>query len=424
MGLDSRRSSLWFAAAGLLSGLAMMCRPHLGLVGGALLLSMVFVPSPSRRRSFVSFAIPFAIVGMVLAAYNFARFGNPFEFGVRYLLAGANQNRIRLAAGNVLPGLYFFGFCAPDFSPVFPWVRLAFRYPFDSPDYAFPPGYVIEGTVGALYLAPFVLAAFLVPRTQRRVRVLLWAMLASSVLVLLFLAATGWTTQRYEVDFLPLFVLAALVNIGIYIGRSRGVARVAFTAVAAILLAYSVAAGLALGITGPYDEMAKARPARYLRIASWFSPLEELRPAMNPRVAVEFTAGFTSQFDGFREPLLTMGHLSYRYFLYAEHLPGKLRLISRSENSTRAIEIEDPGRQPVAFRVTYSPESGTMTTTVNGKEALVHEMGDLMTAPAQATVGENRIDPQISVRRFTGAIHVVKMAIETVPGISGHPRKL
>src|SRR5262249_54814413 len=38
MGLDSRRSSLWFAAAGLLSGLAMMCRPHLGLVGGALLL--------------------------------------------------------------------------------------------------------------------------------------------------------------------------------------------------------------------------------------------------------------------------------------------------------------------------------------------------------------------------------------------------
>ena len=76
---------------------------------------------------------------MAVAEYNYLRFGNPFEFGIRYLLAGADQNRIKLDARYVLPGLYFNLFCLPDFSPVFPWVRSAFRYPFDSPDYPFPP---------------------------------------------------------------------------------------------------------------------------------------------------------------------------------------------------------------------------------------------------------------------------------------------
>ena len=46
-------------------------------------------------------------------------------------------------------------------------------------------------------------------------------MVASAVAILLFLAATGFTTHRYEVDFLPLLVLAALAGCGIYIARAR-----------------------------------------------------------------------------------------------------------------------------------------------------------------------------------------------------------
>ena len=56
-------------------------------------------------------------------------------------------------------------------------------------------------------------------------RILLWTALASSIAILLFLTATGFTTQRYEVDFLPIVVLVAVANLAIHIDRSKGLGR-------------------------------------------------------------------------------------------------------------------------------------------------------------------------------------------------------
>src|SRR5882724_2045144 len=251
-GIESRRSAWWLAASGLMFGLAIACRPHLGLAGAIAWVGlMVCLP---RSRESIAFFVPFALMGAVTAEYNYLRFGNPFEFGIRYLLAGANQNRISLAAGNVLPGLYFMLFCAPDFGPVFPWVRQVFRYPFNSVNYPFPAGYFIEATVGVLYCAPFMVGAWLVPSSRRvaapGVRMLLWPMAASSAAILLFLAATGFTTHRYEVDFLPLAVWVAVASSGIYIARSSGATRTALSAALVGLIGYSVVVNLALGIAG------------------------------------------------------------------------------------------------------------------------------------------------------------------------------
>jgi len=410
-GVDSRRSAWWFAAAGLFAGLAVTCRPHLGLAAACMLAGLAVIPSRCRKRDTIAFLIPLALAGAALAAYNFARFGNPFEFGLRYILAGEHQNRIRLAWKNVPPGLYFLLFCAPDFSPVFPWVRLVMRYPFNSLSYSFPPGYVIEKIAGALYLAPFVVAVVLIPKAGGPVRILLRVALASSAAVLLFLAGTGWSTQRYEVDFLPWAVLAALAGMGIRIARSTALRRGLLAATLTVSILCGVVVNLALGISGPYDEMANRRTGNYLRIARWFSPVERFRPLRNPRLEVEFTAGFRPQYEGFREPLLTIGHLSYRHFVYAEHLPGKLRIVSRSDASTLSWEMEEPGQASVAFRVTYSPQSGRVATSIGGKEVLLHDIGTLLTAPAQVTVGENRIDDFVCARSFTGALRDVRISV-------------
>ena len=164
---------------------------------------------------------------------------------------------------------------------------------------------------------------------------------------------------------------------------------------------------MALAISGPYDEILKNRPINYLRIARWFSPVEQFRPMMNPAVNVAFTAEFTSQPDHFREPLLTMGRQAYRYLLYAEHSAGKLRLISRSENSTIMHDVEHREDRRAEIRVTYVPESGKLAITVNGREALVHDIGTLVTAPADVTIGENHVESGLTAARFTGRIHDV-----------------
>jgi hypothetical protein len=229
--------------------------------------------------------------------------------------------------------------------------------------------------------------------------------------VLLFLTATGFTTQRYEVDFLPLTVLAAVACFGILIARSGGVRRTAVTAAFGLLVAYSVIANLAIGISGPYDEMLKSRTVSYLRIARWFSPIKQFRPIMNPKVVIDLTAEFKAQPNGFLEPLITMGQQPYRHFISIEHLRGKLRIISRSDTSTIAHEIEDPGSKPIGIGAMYHPESGKLTIAVNGQEILSHAIGILVTAPAQITVGENNVEFNVAVKRFSGRIYGVRKIV-------------
>jgi hypothetical protein len=414
-GIQSKRSSYWLGASGLMFGLAIACRPHLGLAWLSALAALVVVLARSkpalRPAGVIAFVGAFAVVAGAVAAYNYQRFGNPFEFGIRYLLSGPNQNRIRLARENILPGLYFWLACAPDFSGVFPWMRLALRYPFNSPAYSFPAGYFIEATVGAFYLAPFMAGALLVPFLRGVVRILLCAVLTFSAGVLLFLAATGFTTQRYEVDFLPHVVLAALAALGIYIGSRQRATRAILHVILVLAIAWGVVANLALAMSGPFDEILKNRPLTYLRIARWFSPIEEFRPMMNPAVRVAFTADFTAQEDHVREPLLTMGHQAYRYLLYAEHSAGKLQLVSWSENSSVAGVMADRDDQPAEIQVTFAPGTGSLAVTVNGREALVHQIGTLVTAPADVVIGENRIESGVTRDRFAGRIYNVVKSV-------------
>jgi hypothetical protein len=362
-----------------------------------------------RPARILAFLTPFVLVGLAVAAYNYARFGNPLEFGVRYLLTGENQQRIKLAGEYVPPGLYYMLWCAPRFSPVFPWVLPAFRWPFDTLAYAFPQGYFIEPTVGAFYLAPFLAGIFLIRKTGARW--ILWFLVASSAVILLFLTATGFTTQRYEVDFLPVLVLAALTATGVRIARSTGLPRALLWSAFALTVAFGAIVNLSLGIGGPFDDLLKNRPKTYLRVARWFSPVEQYRPTLNPRVAVEFSAGFAPHEDGFREPLLTMGDRTYRYFLHVEHAGARLRVHSQCDAGEVVQEIERPVG-PVQFQVRYAPESDKISVAADGREILVHEIKALLTAPGAVTVGENRIEPTVTARSFTGQIRGVARTVQ------------
>ncbi len=415
-GNQSKRSGWWLAASGLMFGLAVSCRPHLIFAGTIAALGLLALPSRSRglrgamfSREWIAFAGAFAFAGTVLAAYNYLRFGNPFEFGLQYILAGPNQNRIRLAGEYLLPGLYFFLACPPDLSLVFPWIHLAFRQPFDSMTYAFPPGYFIESTAGSLFLAPFAAAAAFVPSAHRMadsaLRMLLWTALAFSIVLLLFLSATGFTTQRYEVDFVPMVLLVALANFAIHIDRAKGILRATLQAALIFSIAYGAVSGIALGIGGPYDEMLKNRPKSYVRIARWFSPIEQFRPVMNPRIDIAFTAEFAQRPEPVHEPLLTIGRYVYRYFLYVDHTSGNPRLVSKTESSTVVRDLGPGDKQRAETRVTY--RSGRVTVVLNGREFLVHEIGTLVAAPSEVTVAENRADWKVTVQRFTGRVYDV-----------------
>lgn len=396
------------AAAGVMFGLAVASRPHLLLAGAVALAALAVYQLRRKSRGFLAFAMAWVAVGGCIAVYNYERFGNPLEFGFRYQLAGPGQNRVEIAARNVLPGVYYLLLARPEIEPVFPWMRMVYRHPFDSAErHPLPADFFLEPTVGALWIAPFLLAAVLVGRRGEKhaaeTRLISGIALGAGAATLGFLVSTHLMTQRYEVDFLPMLVLAGAVNVALT--KRRAVA-----AAACVLIAYSTVANLAIAVAGPYDEHLKNRPASYLRLERRFSPLAEHRRLVSPRIDVEVEARFAPA--AYREPIVTIGQSHYCYFLFVEWSGGGLRIVSKTNESQETYDMAHPGNSGVPIRLRYEPESGTMRVEVGGREAIVHRVGMLIAAPSQVKVGENYADMGLTARRFTGSLRVISKTVE------------
>ena len=101
------------ALAGVCFGLAVGCRPHLALAivpAGSLL----FVASRRSRTltTLIAFGLPILLCVIAICAYNYTRFGNLLEFGLKYQLGDPSYLNIKLSPVNLWPGLYYLLACA------------------------------------------------------------------------------------------------------------------------------------------------------------------------------------------------------------------------------------------------------------------------------------------------------------------------
>jgi hypothetical protein len=93
----NRLSTLWLTVASVAWGAALAARPNALLAAAVLAvpLFMIFNQVRSRRipilRGFGQMAavvLPVVAIGVTLLWYNWRRFDSPFEFGMKYQLAG------------------------------------------------------------------------------------------------------------------------------------------------------------------------------------------------------------------------------------------------------------------------------------------------------------------------------------------------
>ena len=412
----------WMAAAGAMFGAAVACRPHHVLAAGAVLVCVAALTLRRQRPAgagrqlapLAAFIAPLALAGLAIAGYNTARFGNPLEFGVRYLLAGdEHQRRVELAAEKILPGLRAMVSRAPKLDPVFPWFRAAPLAATERAALASTNGHYLEPVVGAIFLAPFLLLAVLAVPALRRlpasVSAVTCACLLGAAAELFFVAATGFTTQRYLVDFLPAAALVALLTLAVAHDRGsragRATIAVAFSAAAAVGLVVS----LALAIRGPGEDFLRDRPHGYTRLARVLTPVARLRPAVNPPSEVCLAVSFADKPAGTREPLVAIGAATLGLTLEVEHRGGSLALVLQADRVTREAVVERPSSFPVPLRIALLPEAGmtTVTVTFDGRTVLT-QTATVVSAPAQLLIGESRERHGLDRARFSGALSVIE----------------
>lgn len=296
--LRERPSLPRLALASMSFGLAFNARPTHLLTGGILFATFVVLArrAPGIRggaRLAVALGAPFVVAGLLAAAYNFARFESPTEFGQRYQLAGIEvREKEAFKASFLAPGLYNYVVAPPRPSFAFPYLQLPPppSFPGELPDGYDGTTQPAEPTGGLLPMLPIVVFALALPLVWRRARAHARgpaaatagiALLGAAMLLLVSLALWG-TTQRYVVDFALLFAVPA-ATAWIVVARGSRAARVAGVAA----LAWGAICGVALSFTGYYDALRGRHPETYRQLERITSPLPTVAAAIGggPRIS-------------------------------------------------------------------------------------------------------------------------------------------
>jgi hypothetical protein len=320
----TRRRRVWFALAGLSLGLAVASRLSY-LYATCILIAPLYMWWMQRRsleqaggpgwiRLGIAAAIPLLTVGVALAAYNHARFGDPLEFGVAYQLSGVIEAETRHFRFSYFPLNVWLYFWRPaEWGRYFPFVHQGELPPL-------PAGFVgVENLYGVLTNVPLVWLACLAPlaawrRTRReRAALLAWTgaagllAVATSLTLCFFYAAMA----RYCADFVPALMLLACVGV-LALRRCAGsqpaLVRVCASLGAAVLLLFSIFFGLVLGFE-LYGNFQRHNPKAYARVATWFNRPAHLWETMlgTPHGPREFDVRLGDAAAGTREPLLSTG---------------------------------------------------------------------------------------------------------------------
>jgi hypothetical protein len=238
--------------------------------------------------------LPFAVSGVALCWYNWARFGSVTEFGYRYqltLLPFPQHYSEIFSTLYILPNLYNY-FLNP--------FALAGSFPFIKPQYGktdfgahilLPKIYFSEAVTGLVYTFPFlVLAVFPLflallrkpaiqtnvvrqGRDQGALRWLQFSLIGVGIVELASLLAFFFATMRYFADTVPALLLLSVLGFweAYQYFTPRSVARVVFSGVSVILAAMTILTSTLLAISSYQERFLTTNPALMEQLNKLFS---------------------------------------------------------------------------------------------------------------------------------------------------------
>ena len=227
--VSSRRVSPLYACLGTaLLSLTILCRPQMLIFGVvAIALAVFSLREPETRKAnakAIGIAlVPIAVIAAIAGAYNYSRFGSPFDFGANYNLTtndmthrGWNVERLPLA---------FFAYLVEPFA--FSLSKMAFiPANLDCAYYGTTISQTMQG--GILALIPILPCAILLflfkPQAIKRNEPLqLVVLLILCALVIVAFDANGaGILMRYFADFGPLLSLAACLGMLALLNGEQG----------------------------------------------------------------------------------------------------------------------------------------------------------------------------------------------------------
>jgi hypothetical protein len=450
LALRSRKPWAWLGACGLALGLAAGSRPTLVVAGFGIIPLVAAIgwgagsgekAAPRRRllKAVLAAGLPLAAIGAGLLAYNWARFDNPFELGLNYQFSTWNQVKKEHFRASFIPfNAFLYLLASPQWGRYFPFVH-PIAYP------TLPVGYYgYEYVYGALIICPVLWWITFVPALVRRADLVLRAVIATvlavAVATTLVIFCFDTAAARYETDFLPWWVLLALVGRALIEDRVRERGRLAaaltsvFAASAAIscLLAFCCSAEL-------HEILQTSNPGAFRGVSMVFNaPTAAWERLSGYRGgAVEMKLTFAKQQTGSVEPLVVTGveyQRDYVYLYYQRADVVRFCFVHPGEPVLSSADIAvEPGR-PYPVRIecgSLCPPEGhpayagwqpeevmllkrSVRIDFDGKTVIIDSRGWNDASPGTVQIGVDSGTGYCG-RRFAGTISDIRRAGWTRP---------
>lgn len=244
----------------------------------ALLAIIVRDRSEMSTRLALALAGPLIICGTLLATYNLLRFGSITEYGQHYqLMSGDITTKTFASFAYIPPGGWLYLFSRAHITAAFPFFHAAAATSYPG---HFPSGYDgVEPTAGLVTNVPISLLAFapwlLFRRPgDRRLRGVAVILLSLGVLLVLLLSYSLWgATMRYEVDFATLLLLPSVLAWFALARMTNRIGRMTVHVLGTAALAWGIAFGAALGMSGYGDSFAVNQPGAFAALERATEPI-------------------------------------------------------------------------------------------------------------------------------------------------------
>jgi hypothetical protein len=416
------------AVAAVFLGLAVASRPHCAI---AALIALIFYGLFLRRtlnlsgRSWYAhlavFAVPLGVAAMLIAWYNYARFDNIFEFGMRYQLTIRNQVKefrtgLSPAAWpqDIAASVYYFLICPPVFMPRFPFFTLnGAAQPFGNPN-LLRANYFQEPVVSILLLSPLCLVPFtllsllrrrkeLLPEVKTVVRMVLLCGVAMFAAVICFRVASA----RYELDFVPALAIVGLffclwLHAHLPSGRTQTMAAVLTIAICAWASLFNVA----LSINGYGFPLEAPRSATFRSISSFFGAGPDALMNDVNELHLDAKVVFPHAPPMVREALLSTGMYERWDLLLVEYLPNDMLSFTYVHSGVSYVVspwVKARFGAPQRLTIDYSAASQRVVVRLDETVVIDFATAFFPTSRDRLMIGRMRAG-RFKLRDFTGQI--------------------
>ena len=363
------------------------------------------------------FALPLAVAGLLIGWYNYARFDNPFEFGIHYqvgVLDTATPHPLAARVKDALASLYYLLICPPNFMSRFPFFEMdGAAQPLGNPD-LLPAGYFHEPVAGALLISPLWLAGWALPlalwkrlRVPSEVRAVLAVLLACGLVNLAAECSASGASARYGLDFIPVVLIVGLF--------------LCFRAIPRLPARWMRATAAALTLSGCLWASAVNVA---MSVNSYGYPLEQPYSPLFRSLAGLFGAGpdaFMEDVEKFRfdamvtfrrarpevrETLFASGIYERWDLLYVKYDPGDKVIFSFVHCG---VSDTQTGPMPISFATPhhltadYSAAARRLVVQLDEKTIMDYPTGFFPTSRDRVTLGRMRVG-RFHLRDFTGDI--------------------